>query len=184
MLADFEEYDRTEVIDGVEYQMSPPNMSHVVIRGNIESIFRQYLKGKRCRAFSEAGLYLENGFLIPDIMIVCDRDKIKADGIHGTPDLVVEILSPSTGKKDRSVKLKTYEKAGVKEYWIVSPKAKSVEVYKLQDGHYELDELYHSLSQEEWDMMDEKDRKKIKLSLKVSLYDDLEISLRDIFEDL
>ncbi|MBR0284232.1 MAG: Uma2 family endonuclease, partial [Selenomonadaceae bacterium] len=140
MLVDFEEYDRTEVIDGVEYQMSPPNMSHVVIRGNIESIFRQYLKGKRCKVFSEFDVILdEENTFIPDVIINCDASKVHQDGIHGAPELVVEILSRSTLKRDRTVKKDAYEKAGVKEYWIVSPNDKTIEIYRLQDGKFYLD---------------------------------------------
>ena len=182
MLAECEEYEKTEIIHGVEYQMAPARINHVRIRGNIDHIFAAYLKGKRCEAFSEAGVFLEsNDLLIPDVVIVCDKSKIHYDGIHGAPDLVVEILSPSTGTIDKTTKKDIYESIGVKEYWIVDPKAQSIEVYKLKDNRFYLDEMYHALNQIEWDAMPEKDRQKMKLSLKVSLYDDLDIPLKDIF---
>ena len=182
MLADCEEYEKIEIIHGVEYQMAPARINHVRVRGNIEHIFRNYLSGKRCEAFSEAGVFFENNdLLIPDVMIVCDKSKIHYDGIHGAPDLVVEILSPSTGTIDKTIKKDIYESIGVKEYWIVDPKAQSIEVYKLKDSRFYLDEMYHALNQIEWDAMPEKDRQKMKLSLKVSLYDDLDIPLKDIF---
>lgn len=65
----------------------------------------------------------------PDILVVCDENKINKEGIFGAPDLVVEVLSPSTRKKDMSVKLAKYMGAGVREYWIVDPDAKRVIVY-------------------------------------------------------
>ena len=71
---------------------------------------------------------------VPDFMVVCDREKIKADGVHSAPDLVLEVLSPSTAKNDKGYKKSVYESSGVPEYWIVSPKEKSIEVYLLQDG--------------------------------------------------
>ena len=182
-IAKYADYDLAERIHGVEYQMFPAKIRHAEIRSNLEKIFHRYLKGKRCKTFSEVGVFLDDNLLIPDVLIVCDRDKIKYDGIHGAPDLVVEILSPSTSKRDKSSKLKLYEQYGVREYWIVDPKGNSIEVRKLQDSEFVLDEVYHLLDQEEWDCMDEDERKAAKISLKVSLYDDLEIPLKDIFAE-
>ena len=185
MLADFEEYDRTEVIDGVEYQMSPPNMSHVVIRGNIESIFRQYLKGKRCKVFSEFDVILdEENTFIPDVIINCDPSKVHQDGIHGAPDLAVEILSRSTLKRDRTVKKDAYEKAGVKEYWIVSPNDKTIEIYRLQDGKFYLDKAVGVVPDWEMKRMTEQERAEVEFSFKVSLYDDFVVQVEDVFEDV
>ena len=65
----------------------------------------------------------------PDVMVVCDRDKITRKCIYGAPDLAVEILSDSTKKKDMYVKLGKYMEAGVREYWLVDPKGKKVIVY-------------------------------------------------------
>ena len=184
MLAECEDYDLREKIGGVEYLMSPPSTAHIRIRKHIEMAFHAYLAGKRCEAFSEIGVWLnDEDMVIPDVLIVCDKDKIKYDGIHGAPDLIVEILSPATSKKDRTVKLKLYEQSGVKEYWIVSPKGKSIDVYKLQDGKFEMEDVYHLLEPYEWNMLSEEEQAKQKLFLKVSLYNDLELSLQDIFKD-
>ena len=65
----------------------------------------------------------------PDIMVVCNKDKIHDDGIHGAPDLVVEITSPSTKKKDSGVKLFKYRTEGMREYWIVDPEEESTAFY-------------------------------------------------------
>ncbi len=117
-------------------------------------------------------------------MIVCDRSKLKSDGVHGAPDLVVEVLSPSTAQNDRGAKMRHYAAAGVKEYWIVSPIGKSVEVYLNQDGHFELDAMYTIFSNWDLERMDDEERKAIRMEIPVSLYDDFRVSVEEIFEDV
>jgi len=73
----------------------------------------------------------------PDIVVVCDNKKIDKKGCLGAPDIVVEILSPSTGYKDETSKLALYEKYGVREYWIVNPDAEYIMIYRLKDNKYE-----------------------------------------------
>lgn len=127
-------------------------------------------------------LYLnEKDHFIPDVMIVCDPDKVKKDGVYGAPDLVVEVLSPSTAKRDRGYKKDAYAKAGVKEYWIVSPGDKSIEQYFLQDGQFVLHEIYTIYPDYVLEKMTEEERAAIATEFKCSLYDDLLISLEDIF---
>ena len=121
---------------------------------------------------------------MPDTMIVCDRSKLKSDGVHGAPDLVVEVLSPSTAQNDRGAKMRHYAAAGVKEYWIVSPIGKSVEVYLNQDGHFELDAMYTIFSNWDLERMDDEERKAIRMEIPVSLYDDFRVSVEEIFEDV
>ena len=78
--------------------------------------------------------------------------------------------------------MRVYEKYGVKEYWIVDPKAESIDAYLLKDGKFELDETYHNISDEEWEELSEEERAQERLSLKLSLYDELEIKVKDVFE--
>ena len=120
-------------------------------------------------------------------MIVCNPDIIKKDGIHGAPDLVVEILSPSSVRHDRFEKFQIYSKYGVKEYWIVDPTGKLVEVYHLVEGKFILDEVYHPYSEEDLKyMLLEKERAAAAAQklIKVSLYDDFIIDVADVFEDV
>lgn len=143
---------KTELIDGKIFMMSPrPRVEHATVCTNIASEFRSYLKGKTCRAFCDGvDVFLdENNRFIPDTMIVCNPDIIKHDGIYGAPDLVVEVLSKTTAKNDRSKKKYTYAKYGVKEYWIVDTWSKSVEVYYNQDSWFILDNIYYYLTDEE-----------------------------------
>lgn len=182
---------KTELIDGKIFMMSPrPRVEHATVCTNIASEFRSYLKGKTCRAFCDGvDVFLdENNRFIPDTMIVCNPDIIKHDGIHGAPDLVVEVLSKTTAKNDRSKKKYTYAKYGVKEYWIVDVWSKSVEVYYNQDSWFVLDNIYYYLTDEEIaenNNMSDNDIDKIKEYtdfIKVSIYDNLIVKLKDIFE--
>lgn len=182
---------KTELIDGKIFMMSPrPRVEHATVCTNIASEFRSYLKGKTCRAFCDGvDVFLdENNRFIPDTMIVCNPDIIKHNGIHGAPDLVVEVLSKTTAKNDRSKKKYTYAKYGVKEYWIVDVWSKSVEVYYNQDNWFVLDNIYYYLTDEEIaenNNMPDNDIDKIKEyidSIKVSICDNLIVKLKDIFE--
>lgn len=182
---------KTELIDGKIFMMSPrPRVEHATICTNIASEFRSYLKGKTCRAFCDGvDVFLdENNRFIPDTMIVCNPDIIKHDGIYGAPDLVVEVLSKTTAKNDRSKKKYTYAKYGVKEYWIVDVWSKSVEVYYNQNNWFVLDNIYYYLTDEEIaenNNMSDNDIDKIKEytdSIKVSICDNLIVKLKDIFE--
>ena len=180
-----QENEDYEVINGKVYMMARPSTSHDQVQGNIRGAFKNYLKGKRCRAFGEVDLFLsEDDNFIPDVMIVCDPEIIEEDGIHGTPDLVVEIASPSTARRDRMEKFAAYEKYGVKEYWIVSPQEKRVEVYLRKDDRLVLDNVYSIYHDFEWKRLTDEQKAMVKQSIKVSLYDDFYVKLEDIFEDI
>lgn len=183
---------RYELIDGVIVLMSPkPRIEHAIVADNITTIFKNYLKGKPCRAFSDGvDVYLDDkNHFVPDCMIICNKDIIKRNYVKGAPDLVVEILSPSTAKNDRTKKKDAYAKAGVKEYWIVDIGAKSIEVYLNYEGNLELDEIYYDFTPEdiaENDALPDGDKDKIKIlyDIKVSLYDDLYVKIKDVFDNL
>ena len=176
----------TEIIDGKEYLMSPrPAPRHMTVSTNIHHIFKRFLKGKKCKAFLEVDVHLgEKDTLVPDVLIVCDKDKIKPNGIDGAPDLVAEVLSPATAGRDKGVKKAAYEKAGVKEYWIVDPESKSIDVYHLQNGRLEFVDTYLVYPDWEWERMNDEQRAAARLSVKVSLYDDLFVDVREVFEDI
>lgn len=180
----YEEERRMELIAGKVMAMSPsPRWNHMAVSGNIFGIFRDFLKGKKCTPIQDGfDLYLddENQF-VPDFMVVCDTDKIKPDGVHGAPDLVVEVLSPSTAKNDKGYKKDTYAKHRVKEYWIVNPADKSVDVYILEGASYVLHDVYTVHPDTELAAMTEQERAAVVTRFRCSLFSDLEISLEDIF---
>ena len=180
----YQEQPREELLNGKIYMMSSPTVNHSQIASNIYYAFRSYLKGKTCRAFNDGvDVYLtEKDRVIPDAMIVCNKNNIKLDGSHGAPDLVVEVLSPGTAKNDKGYKKDLYEKSGVKEYWIIDPVPRSIEVYLLTDGKFALDEVYALYP--EGLSVTEKEREETKKEIQVSLYNDFCISLEEIFKDL
>lgn len=173
-----------ELIGGRLVAMSPrPSVGHNRVAFNIAMLFDNYLRGKSCTPFADGtDLYLdeENQF-VPDGMVVCDPDKIRNDGVHGTPDLVVEVLSPSTAKYDRGRKKDAYEKCGVREYWIADPANKTVEQYLLQSGKFVLHDTYAVLPDWMLEKMKEEERAALVTEFKCSLFDDLTIHLDDVF---
>jgi len=101
----------------------------------------------------------------PDLLVICDKSKLKGTGYYGVPSMVIEILSPSTVRHDRLLKFNIYEKFGVKEYWIVEPDAKLVSVFVLQDNNrYGRIELYTETD-----------------NVTVSIFPDLVIDLSKVF---
>ena len=174
-----------EVINGQIYMMSRPVLKHINLAFNISKIFDRFLKGKTCKTYIEPDLFLDdNNNFIPDVVILCDKSKKKPKGIYGAPELVVEILSPSTAKKDIGEKKDLYGKHGVKEYWTVQPELKEITVYYLKDNSLTIDNIYYYRTQEELDDMKDADRKAIVPSFKVSLFEDFEINLKEVFEDI
>jgi Uma2 family endonuclease len=176
-----------ELHDGRQVAMSPrPLVNHNTVLLNISTIFRNFLKGKPCVPFSDGvDLYMtDNDRFIPDVMIVCNRDIIKRNGVYGAPDLVVEVLSTRTRNHDRGYKKDVYERCGVREYWIVEIEARTVEVYLLVDGKYQLDYIYAVIPDFELDLMEEDERNAIRTQIKTSLYDDLLIPVEDVFSNV
>ena len=179
------ENPKYELINGKEVMLARPILNHDIIQRNLTRIIANYLRGKRCKLFGEVDVYFdENNHFIPDLLIVCDHDKIKTTRIEGAPDLIVEILSPRTSRNDLGIKKDTYEKYGVKEYWIINPQDKSISVYHLKDGRYKLDNIYTIMPDYELEDMTEEEKAEYSLTLKVSLYDDLEINVAEVFEDM
>jgi len=145
-LAEFER-KKDEKINGVIYDMSPaPDFKHGIINSNIHRIIATGLKNSLCLVFMENLDFkfrpdVNDDYVCPDIMVICDRKHLKGGSYSGIPKFIVETLSPSTAKKDKTEKKEFYENAGVEEYWIVSPQG-SVEVYYLVDGKYVLEHSY------------------------------------------
>ncbi len=139
------EGERWELIGGVAYAMSPaPRVPHQDLVGRLFYEIYSFLQRKSCTPFvAPLDVFLPKGdpdssdtVVQPDVFVVCDPDKVQDDGIHGAPDFVVEVLSDSTAYKDLSTKKELYERAGVREYWLVNPQNGSVFTYALVDGHY------------------------------------------------
>ena len=149
----WDESQRVEIIRGEAFLMAPPSTSHQLISGELFRQLANFLEGKKClaipapfavRLFEREGDPPANVRTVvePDISVICDRNKLDAHGCKGAPDMVIEILSPSNRRHDRLVKLDLYQRAGVREYWIVSPEAQTVEVFLLEDGRFIIQGFY------------------------------------------
>ena len=148
------ENERIEIINGEALMMAPPSRVHQEISGEIFRQLANYLEGKKCRVYAapfavrlferdvEAPEDVDT-MVEPDLSVVCDSDKLDKYGWKGAPDVVIEILSPSTQRHDRLVKLGLYQRAGVREYWIVNPEDQTVQVMLLDGGGIlQLHEVY------------------------------------------
>ncbi len=130
---------RVELIDGVFYDMTAPKMVHQDIVSIVHMAFYEYFrKNKRpCKVFEspcDVQISCDDKTMVqPDVIVVCDRDKIKGFGIYGAPDFVLEVLSKSTRKKDMTIKLAKYMESGVREYWIIDPDNEILLTYDLTD---------------------------------------------------
>ncbi len=138
---------RYELIDGDAYFMAPaPDLPHQEVAGEIYRQAANALLGKPCRALiapvdvrlpkqNEADEYIDT-VVQPDVLVVCDPNKLDRRGVRGAPDWVVEVLSPSTSSHDQIKKRLLYERHGVLEYWLVHPVDRVLTVYRLLDGEY------------------------------------------------
>lgn len=147
----FDEYlswvgpERYELVDGEAYLLAAPSPTHQEIQIAISAQIWNYLEGKKkCKAypapfdvrlFEQEGDSPENVDTVvqPDITLVCDLSRLDEHGYRGAPDMLLEILSPSTRRYDRLTKLELYQRAGVKEYWIVNPDEQTAQVYLLDE---------------------------------------------------
>ena len=169
--------ERWELIEGIPYSMAPPSTQHQDISMELSWQIKNFLvnNNKKCKIYTapfgvrlpeadEANEEIDT-VVQPDISVICDSEKIDEKGCKGAPDLIIEILSRSTASKDQIQKLALYEKHGVKEYWIVNPFDKSVNIYILeQDSNYGIVKHFDS-----------------KTKVKVQVIEGLKIDLNQVF---
>lgn len=149
----FEFEEMVELIRGKIFRMSPaPKASHQSVSVSLSSMIWTYLKGKTCRVYEapfDVILPVSNKkrekattVVQPDICVICNPEIVEEAGCFGVPDWIIEILSPHTSKKDLQLKYDVYEEAGVKEYWIVMPQEKLIEVFILENSKYKRVKTY------------------------------------------
>ena len=144
---------RYELIDGEAFLMSPaPLVEHQEVAGEVFRQLANQLDGQPCRPYiapvdvrlprtDEADAAIDT-VVQPDVLVVCDPGKVDRRGVRGAPDWVLEVLSPSTAAHDQIAKRRTYERAGVREYWLVHPGDRTLTVYVLDNGQYGRPEIY------------------------------------------
>lgn len=158
---------RAEVFDGQIYYMASPSQEHQIISMELSTLLNTYLKSKKgtCRVFhAPFDVKLNDAPLTivqPDLMIVCDKNKLDEKRCNGAPDFIIEIVSPSNPSDDYIRKPFYYKNAGVREYWIVDPRRKTVTVNYFEGNLLNVQYSFDS-------------------TIKVNIYDDLYINFPDI----
>jgi len=181
-------YPSYEIIGGKKIMAPAANPTHGSIIGRLYMFIGTYLDAKNAGYVfvDDIDVYLPQGPLFkPDLIVVLEKNASIIDwnkGIYGAPDMLVEVLSKSTKKRDVTIKKDIYEASGVREYWIVDPWAKSVEVYLLRDGKYFLDDIYSIYDENDLALMTEAEKAEIKYEVPVSILDGLKIPLSYIFK--
>jgi Uma2 family endonuclease len=144
---------RYELIDGEAFLMAPaPLIEHQEVAGEVYRQLANQLDGQPCRPYiapvdvrlprtDEADAAIDT-VVQPDVLVVCDPARIDRRGVRGAPDWLLEVLSPSTAAHDQIAKRRTYERAGVREYWLVHPGDRTLTVYLLGNGQYGRPEIY------------------------------------------
>jgi Uma2 family endonuclease len=169
--------EAVELIKGKIFRMSPaPSRYHQRVSNNLFLCIGVFLRKKKCQVYTapfdvrmkRKGAKDDETFDVvqPDICVICDPSKLDAKGCNGAPDWVVEILSPGNSNKEKRFKFELYQEAGVKEYWIVEPEYKSLEVYVLQGDKFVGLAPY----------IDED-------VVSPTIFPDLKIDLKEVFED-
>lgn len=136
-----------EQINGEVYALANATYRHSDVVYNIRDNIKDKIGTLKCKVYCEnLGIrYNTNASdekckkdeVVPDVMIVCDRSKLKGGCYYGVPKFVAEVASPSTAARDRTLKMRIYQNLGVSEYWLVKPQG-SLEIYYLKNGNYEL----------------------------------------------
>jgi Uma2 family endonuclease len=163
--------DYLEYIDGYIYNMASPSVLHQRIVSNLSAELVIYFRGRKCESIvSPFDIFLKNEKethrVQPDISVICDKSGFTENNYVGSPTLVIEVLSPSTSSKDLITKMNLYMRFGVKEYWIVSPKNKEIQIYNFEDCQLK-QELTTFKNNE---------------ILESNVFSDLKISLKEIFD--
>jgi Uma2 family endonuclease len=158
--------ERAELIDGQIYYMASPSRKHQKILGILYRRIGDYIekKGGTCEVYMAPFAVFINddnkNYVEPDISVICDANKLNDKGCNGAPDWIIEVMSPTSKKMDRLIKLFKYRNAGVREYWIIDVTCESITVYNFE--------------QEDVNDYTFKD------VVKAGIYEDLEIDFSDI----
>lgn len=181
-------YDSYEIIGGEKFMAPSAAPTHGAVIGRLYIILLNHLEANNLGYVfaDDIDVHFPDGSLYkPDLSIILEKNSAVIDwrrGIYGVPDMVVEILSYSTRRNDLTIKKDTYEAQGVKEYWIIDPWAKIVDVYLLRDGKYFLSGEYMLPDEKDLEFMTEAARAEVQTEVPVSILEGLTVPLKYIFK--
>ncbi len=181
-------YPSYEIIGGKKIMAPAANPTHGSIIGRLYMFIGNYLDANNAGYVfvDDVDVYLPNGPLFkPDLIVVLEENADIIDwhkGIFGAPDMLVEVLSKSTRKKDLTIKKDIYEAQGVREYWIIDPYMKAISVYLLREGKYFLDDEYILFDEQELELLTEEEKADVKNEVPVSILGGLKVPLKYIFK--
>ena len=181
-------YDSYEIIGGEKFMAPSAAPTHGAVIGRLYIILLNHLEANNLGYVfaDDIDVHFPDGSLYkPDLSIILEKNSAIIDwrrGIYGVPDMVVEILSYSTRRNDLTIKKDTYEAQGVKEYWIIDPWAKIVDVYLLRDGKYFLSGEYMLPDEKDLEFMTEAARAEVQTEVPVSILEGLTVPLKYIFK--
>ena len=176
-----------EIIGGEKIMAPADNLLHSNSIIRLVVAFENYLfQNKKGYVFADhVDVHFPDGSIYkPDLIVITEENKeimSTNKAIYGAPDLVVEVLSTSTKKRDLTIKKDTYEKFGVKEYWIIDAFMKIIYAYILRDGKYELDFEYIDYDDDDLKEIPEDEKASARFEISPSIFPELKIKLRDIF---
>ena len=181
--------DDYEIIEGGKFMAPSPDWGHVNVTANLVTIIGGYARIKKLgvAVADNFDVHFPDGSLFqPDFIFVSAANEElfldkKNTTLYGVPDMVAEIFSRSTMKRDIGIKKDIYERNGVKEYWIIDPWSESIQVYLLRDGKYFLDEVYQNYSAEELKSLTEEERAEIFFEIPVAVLDGFKVKIKNIF---
>ena len=181
--------DDYEIIEGVKFMAPSPRWSHVNVTANLIATIGVYARINKLgvAVADNFDVYFPDGSLFKPDFIFVSAQKAKSlfenpnATLQGVPDMVAEIFSKSTMKRDIGIKKDIYERNGVREYWIIDPWNENIQVYLLRDGKYYLDNVYQNYSDEELSELTDEERAEVQMEVPVAVLDGFKVKIRNIF---
>ena len=181
--------DDYELIEGEKFMAPSADIGHNNVVAKLAMIIGMHAAINRLGlVFTDSlDVHFPDGNLFkPDFIFVsAANEKLyvdqKRNTLHGVPDMVAEIFSRSTMKRDIGIKKEIYERNGVREYWMIDPWRETVEVYLLRDGKFEFGGLYQNWSEDELLRLPEEERAEIKFEIPVAVLDGFKVKIKNIF---
>ena len=177
-----------EIIDGERVLFPSGTLSESLVTGHLSMLLAMHVKKNRLGFILMHLVFKlpDGNTVIPDLIFIgSDKENLvetnPEEMFQGVPDMIAEIFSKSTMKRDIGIKKDIYERNGVKEYWIIDPWSENIQVYLLRDGKYVLDNVYQNYSDNELSELTDEERAEVQMEVPVNVLDGFKVKIRNIF---